>query len=95
MTDSGNFERLGPAGQRPASECGPRGGTGVAFCARPVPAQHLPGRKTCRAYKIVNAHTGGITYEMATCGSYVSRTITRTADGLKVPRARNKQAEGT
>ena len=75
-------------------------GNNMALAALPMPVQHIltthfPSRKTCQAYKIVNAHTGGITYEMATCESYVSRTITLTADGLKIPHARNKQAEGT
>jgi hypothetical protein len=66
-------------------------GNDIALGALPLPvrrtlSQHFPSRKICQAAEITNAHTGGITYEMATCESFVSSTITLTPNGLKVPR---------
>ena len=53
-------------------------------------ALRFPNRKICQAAEITNAHTKGITYEMATCESCVSSTIILTANGVKVTRARRK-----
>ncbi|OGX88870.1 hypothetical protein [Hymenobacter glacialis] len=47
---------------------------------------HFPSRKFCQAYKVLNTHTGAITYEMATCESYFSRTVVLTPNGQKLPR---------
>jgi hypothetical protein len=68
-------------------------GTNVAPAALPLPVRRTltnryPSRKICQASEITNARNGDLTYEMATCESFVSNTIILTADGLKVPRAR-------
>jgi hypothetical protein len=49
---------------------------------------YYPTRTICRAVEIMNTQTGGLTYEMATCETASSRTITLTADGRKLPRPR-------
>lgn len=71
--------------------------TGTAISIRTLPlavrqtlANHYPSRKVCQANAITNVRTGGLTYEMATCESFISSTITLTANGLKVPRARRQ-----
>ena len=68
-------------------------GYDIALGALPLPVQHTlatyyPTRTICQAYEIVNTHTGGLTYEMATCETNFSRTITLTGDGRKLPRPR-------
>ena len=70
-------------------------GLDVAPDALPLPvrqtlAQRFPNRKICQAAEVTNAHTKGITYEMATCESYVSSIIILTANGVKVPHARKE-----
>ena len=70
-------------------------GLDVAPGALPLPVQHtlaqrFPNRKICQAAEITNAHTKDITYEMATCESYVSSIIILTANGVKVPHARKE-----
>jgi hypothetical protein len=51
-------------------------------------ATYYPTRTICQAIEVTNARTGGFTYEMATCETAFSRTITLTANGRKVPRLR-------
>ncbi len=68
-------------------------GHDIALDALPVPVQqtlarYYPTRIICQAYEVVNTHTGSLTYEMATCETNFSRTITLTADGRKLPRPR-------
>ncbi len=46
---------------------------------------HYPSRKFCQAYKVVNTHTEAITYEIATCEDYFSRTVVLNPNGQKVP----------
>lgn len=70
-------------------------GEELALSALPAPIRHTltayyPSRTICRAAQVTNARTGGLTYEMATCETAISRTITLTADGRKVPRNRPK-----
>jgi len=67
-------------------------GTAIALDTLPLPVRltltnHYPSRKICQADQITDAQTGGLTYELATCESFVSSTIVLTANGLKVPRA--------
>jgi len=52
-----------------------------------VLATYYPTRTFCRAIEVTNARTGGLTYEMATCETAISRTVTLTANGRKIPRA--------
>ena len=66
-------------------------GTAVALGTLPLPVRltltnHYPSRKVCQADQITDTQTGDLTYEMATCESYVSSTIVLTALGLKVHR---------
>ncbi len=49
---------------------------------------HYPNRTICQAAEITNVRTGSLTYELATCESYLSKTIVLTANGRKVPRLR-------
>ena len=68
-------------------------GHDVAPGALPPPvqrtlAQRFPNRKICQAAEVTDTHTGELTYEMATCESYVSSTIILTPDGVKVHRSR-------
>jgi hypothetical protein len=49
---------------------------------------YYPTRTICRAIEITNARTGGLTYEMATCETTSSRTITLMANGRKISRPR-------
>ena len=70
-------------------------GTTVALGSLPLPVRrtltkHYPSRKICQAAQVTNARTGGLTYELGTCESYISSTIILTANGLKVPRPRPK-----
>ena len=51
---------------------------------------YYPSRIICQAAEITNARTGDITYELATCESFVSSTIVLTANGRKVPRPRRQ-----
>jgi hypothetical protein len=51
-------------------------------------ATYYPTRTICRAIEITNTQTGGLTYEMATCETASSRTITLTANGRKLSRPR-------
>jgi hypothetical protein len=53
---------------------------------RHVLATYYSTRTFCRAIEVTNARTGGLTYEMATCETAFSRTITLTANGRKIPR---------
>jgi hypothetical protein len=66
-------------------------GQDMALSALSAPIQHTlttyyPTRTICRAIEVTNARTGGLTYEMATCETASSRTITLTANGQKIPR---------
>ncbi|WP_223650594.1 hypothetical protein [Hymenobacter psoromatis] len=66
-------------------------GQDMALSALSIPIKHTlttyyPTRTFCRAIEVTNARTGGLTYEMATCETAVSRTVTLTADGRKIPR---------
>ena len=66
-------------------------GQDMALGALSLPIQHTlttyyPTRTFCRAIEVTNARTGGLTYEMATCETALSRTITLTANGRKTPR---------
>lgn len=68
-------------------------GHDIALGALPLPVQHTlatyyPTRTICQAYEVVNTHTGGLIYEMATCETNFSRTITLTGNGRKLPRRR-------
>ena len=68
-------------------------GTAVApgrlpLLVRRTLTKHFPNRTICQAAEITNARTGSLTYELATCESYLSNTIVLTANGLKVPRLR-------
>ena len=68
-------------------------GTAVALGTLPLPVQrtltnHYPSRKVCQASQITNTRTGSITYELATCESFISNTIILTANGMKAPHAR-------
>ena len=70
-------------------------GLGVASSALPAPVrraltQRFPNRKICQAAAITNADTKELTYEMATCESYISSTIILNANGVKTPKARKK-----
>ncbi|OGX85224.1 hypothetical protein BEN47_02585 [Hymenobacter lapidarius] len=66
-------------------------GDNIPIEALPEPVRytltnHFPSRKFCQANKVVNTHTEVITYEIATCESYLSRTVTLTPNGQKAPR---------
>ncbi|GAB3639129.1 hypothetical protein GCM10027422_47200 [Hymenobacter arcticus] len=66
-------------------------GQDMALSALSNPIKHTltayyPTRTFCRAIEVTNARTGGLTYEMATCETALSRTITLTANGRKIPR---------
>ena len=66
-------------------------GRDIAPDSLPLPIKHTltmhyPTRTICRAIEVTNAQTGGHTYEMATCETAFSRTITLTAAGRKIPR---------
>jgi hypothetical protein len=66
-------------------------GQELALSALSAPIQHTlttyyPTRTFCRAMEVTDARTGGLTYEIATCETAISRTITLTADGRKIPR---------
>ena len=66
-------------------------GQDMALGALSLPIQHTlatyyPTRTFCRAIEVTNARTGGLTYEMATCETALSRTVTLTANGRKIPR---------
>ncbi len=66
-------------------------GQDMALSALSLPIQHTlttyyPTRTFCRAIEVTNARTGGLTYEMATCETALSRTVTLTANGRKIPR---------
>jgi hypothetical protein len=68
-------------------------GQDMALGALSGPIQHTlatyyPTRTFCRAIEVTNARTGGLTYEIATCETAFSRTITLTANGRKTPRYR-------
>jgi hypothetical protein len=68
-------------------------GQDMALGALSLPIQHTltayyPTRTFCRAIEVTNARTGGLTYEMATCETAFSRTITLTANGRKIPSPR-------
>ncbi|WP_125916984.1 hypothetical protein [Hymenobacter coccineus] len=68
-------------------------GQDLALGALPAPVRHVlatyyPTRTFCRAIEVTNARTGGLTYEMATCETAFSRTVTLTANGRKIPRVR-------
>ena len=68
-------------------------GTAVALGTLPPPVRltltnRYPSRKFCQADEITNAQTKGITYEMATCESFISSTVVLTADGVKVSHVR-------
>ena len=65
-------------------------GQDVPLGALSLPIKHTlttyyPTRTFCRAIEVTNARTGGLTYEMATCETALSRTVTLTADGRKIP----------
>jgi hypothetical protein len=71
--------------------------TGIAVALGTLPpavrqilTNHYPNRKICQADQITNARTREITYEMATCESFISNTIILTANGVKVPRIRQQ-----
>lgn len=49
-------------------------------------ATYYPTRTFCRAIEVTNVRTGGLTYEVATCETATSRTVTLTANGRKIPR---------
>ncbi|AMR29442.1 hypothetical protein A0257_21655 [Hymenobacter psoromatis] len=66
-------------------------GQDMALSALSLPIKHTlttyyPTRIFCRAIEVTNVRTGDLTYEMATCETALSRTITLLADGRKVPR---------
>jgi hypothetical protein len=66
-------------------------GQDMALGALSRPIQHTlatyyPTRTFCRAIVVTNARTGGLTYEIATCETAFSRTVTLTANGRKVAR---------
>jgi hypothetical protein len=66
-------------------------GQDIALSALSRPIQHTLAtyystRTFCRAIEVTNARTGGFTYEMATCETAFSRTVTLTANGRKIPR---------
>ncbi len=66
-------------------------GTSIALSALPLPVcrtltNHYPSRKICQATEIINARTREVTYELATCESFISNTIILTANGMKVAR---------
>ncbi|QKG55243.1 hypothetical protein GKZ68_00460 [Hymenobacter sp. BRD128] len=68
-------------------------GQDMALSALSLPIQHTlttyyPTRTICRAIEVTNARTRDLTYEMATCETAFSRTITLTANGQKIPRLR-------
>ena len=70
-------------------------GTAVTLGTLPLPVRltltnRYPSRKFCQADEITNAQTRGITYELATCESFISSTVVLTADGVKVPRIRRQ-----
>ena len=70
-------------------------GTAVALNTLPLPVRrtltsHYPSRKICQADQVTNTQTGNLTYELATCESFISSTIVLTANGLKAPRARQQ-----
>ncbi len=70
-------------------------GTAIALEALPPAvrqtlATRYPSRKICQADLVTNARTEVITYEAATCESFISSTIVLTPDGVKVPRVRRK-----
>ena len=64
-------------------------GTSIVLSALPLPVcrtltNHYPNRKICQATEITNTQTREVTYELATCESFISNTIILTANGLKV-----------
>ena len=66
-------------------------GQDMALVALSGPIRHTlttyyPTRTFCRAIEVTNARTGGLTYEIATCETASSRTVTLTANGRKTPR---------
>jgi len=68
-------------------------GTDTAIDTLPLPIRrtltvYYPSRIICQANEVTNTRTGGHTYELATCESRINTTIILTANGLKVPRAR-------
>ncbi|MET4072844.1 hypothetical protein [Hymenobacter sp. UYCo722] len=68
-------------------------GTAIALGTLPLPVRrtltdHYPSRKICQADQITNARTGNLTYELATCESFISNTIVLTTNGMKAPHAR-------
>jgi hypothetical protein len=68
-------------------------GQDMALGALSAPIRHtlttyFPTRTFCRAIEVTNARTGGLTYELATCETAYSRTVTLTANGRKIPRVR-------
>jgi hypothetical protein len=70
-------------------------GQDMAPSALSLPIKHTlttyyPTRTICRAIEVTNTQTGGLTYEMATCETALSRTITLTANGRKIPRHRSE-----
>jgi hypothetical protein len=70
-------------------------GTIVEPSTLPLPVRrtltnYYPSRIICQAVEITNARTGGITYELATCESFISNTIVLMANGVKVLRPRQQ-----
>jgi hypothetical protein len=68
-------------------------GTAVALDTLPLPVRltltnRYPSRKFCQADQITDAQTRELTYELATCESFLSNTVVLTANGVKVPRTR-------
>jgi len=66
-------------------------GQDMALGARALPIKHTltacyPARTFGRAIEVTNARTGCLTYEMATCETAFSRTVTLTANDRKIPR---------
>ncbi|WP_157886964.1 hypothetical protein [Hymenobacter sp. PAMC 26628] len=60
--------------------------TALSLSIKHTLTTYYPTRAFCRAIEVTNARTGGLTYEMATCETALSRTITLTANGRKIPR---------
>jgi|GEM_PF-2075792 len=70
-------------------------GENISLTALPLPVRntltkHYPTRKICQAARITNARTKAITYEVATCETFISRTIVLMPNGVKVPRTVRK-----